>query len=84
MPTYNYRCDANGKTVEVIHSMREQLNSWGELCEKAGIEPGKTALDAPVRRLATGGNVISGDSLGSGAAPACNPGGCCGGVCGLE
>jgi len=29
MPTYDYRCDANGKTVEVIHRMSEQLNTWG-------------------------------------------------------
>jgi hypothetical protein len=87
MPTYDYRCDTNGKTVEVIHRMSEQFDTWGELCEKAGIEPGETALDAPVHRLATGGNIISSNSLSSGAAPApaCSTGSCCaGGMCGLE
>jgi hypothetical protein len=85
MPTYDYRCDFNGKTVEVMHRMSEQLDTWGELCEKAGIDPGDTALDTPVHRLATGGNVISSNSLGSGAAPACSTGTCCpGGMCGLE
>jgi len=85
MPTYDYRCDANGKTVEVFHGMSEHVDSWGELCNKAGIDPGKTALDAPVHRLATGGNVISINSLGSGTAPACSSGSCCpGGMCGLE
>ena len=85
MPTYDYRCDANSKTVEVTHRMSEQVDTWGELCEKAGIDPGVTALDAPVHRLATGGNVISSKSLGSGVAPTCNTGSCCpGGMCGLD
>lgn len=85
MPTYDYRCNANGQTVEVIHRMSEQLNTWGELCEKAGIEPGDTALDSPVQRLANGGNIISSSNLGSGSAPACSTGGCCpGGMCGLN
>jgi len=85
MPTYDYRCDANGKTVEVNHRIGEQIATWGDLCGIAGIDPGETALDIPVRRLVTGGNVISSSSLGSGAAPACNTGSCCpGGMCGLE
>ena len=87
MPTYDYRCDANGQTVEVIHRMSDQVTTWGELCEKAGMEPGETALDAPVHRLATGGNVISSNSMGSGTAPApaCSTGTCCPtGMCGLE
>lgn len=87
MPTYDYRCDANGQTLEVIHRMSESLSTWGELCERAGIEPAETPLDAPVHRLATGGNVISSNSLGSGTAPApaCGTGACCpGGMCGLN
>ena len=85
MPTYDYCCDANGKTVEVFHSMSEQLDTWGELCEKAGIDPGNTAVDAPVHRLATGGNIISSDSLDSALASTCNMGSCCpGGSCGPE
>ncbi|MCW8963462.1 MAG: zinc ribbon domain-containing protein [Gammaproteobacteria bacterium] len=87
MPTYDYHCDANGKTMEVIHRMSDQVNTWGELCEKAGIDPGETSLDSPVHRLATGGNVISSNSMGSGVAPApaCNTGSCCaGGMCGLD
>jgi hypothetical protein len=85
MPTYDYRCDANGQVLEVTHRMSETLATWGDLCQRAGIEPGDTPPESPVHRLATGGNVISSGNLGSGAAPACGTGGCCpSGVCGLN
>ncbi|AGA91351.1 hypothetical protein Thimo_2631 [Thioflavicoccus mobilis 8321] len=84
MPTYDYRCDLNDRVVEVSHRMSESLTTWGELCARAGIDAGDTPPEAPVHRLATGGNVITSNSLGSGPAPACGPGGCCAnGVCGL-
>lgn len=81
MPTYDYQCAANGQTVEVRHGMNEQLVSWAELCERAGIETGDTPADSPVRRLATGGQVVKKTSLGS--TPPCGGGGCGGGMCGL-
>jgi hypothetical protein len=87
MPTYDYRCDTNGRVLEVSHRMSESLATWGELCARAGIDHGDTPVDAPVQRLATGGNIISSTSQGSGAAPApaCNSGACCPtGFCGLE
>jgi len=84
MPTYDYSCPANGRIVEVMHRMSDTLNTWGELCEKAGIELGNTPPESPVARLATGGNVISSSSRGSGVAPPCVGGGCPGGVCGLD
>jgi len=85
MPTYDYRCEANDRVVEVMHRMSEQMNTWGELCEKAGIEPGDTPVDTPVVRMATGGNFIASSGGGADPAPACPPGGCCpGGMCGLE
>lgn len=84
MPTYDYRCPANGRVIEVMHRMSETITSWGGLCEKAGIVPGDTPPESPVERLATGGNIISSSNLGSGSAPACPSGGCCpGGSCGL-
>ena len=84
MPTYDYKCEANGRIVEVSHRMSDVMKSWGELCEKAGIEPGDTPADAPVSRMATGGNVITGSSSGGGAdIPPCAGGGCPGGMCGL-
>lgn len=85
MPTYDYRCDANGRIVEVGHRMSEQLSNWGEICQAAGIPPGDTPLDSPVKKLATGGNVVHKSNMGSGAEPACGTGACCPpGVCGLQ
>jgi hypothetical protein len=54
MPTYDYRCDTNGQVVEVSHRMNETITQWGELCARAGVEPGETPTDSPVHRLATG------------------------------
>jgi predicted nucleic acid-binding Zn ribbon protein len=84
MPTYEYLCEANGRTVEVSHKMTESISRWAELCERAGIAPGKTAADAPVKKLISGGYVNTGASDGY-AAPPCGTGGPCrGGVCGME
>lgn len=84
MPTYDYRCDTNDRVLEVSHRMSESLSTWGELCERLGMEPGETPADAPVHRLATGGNIINSTSRGSGVEPACATGSCCpGGMCGL-
>jgi len=85
MPTYDYYCEANGQTLEVRHKMSEDIRTWGELCQLAGREVGNTAANSPVKRLANGGQVVSRNSLGSGNAPACDSGGCCGGgMCGLN
>ncbi|WP_455212275.1 hypothetical protein [Kaarinaea lacus] len=85
MPTYDYRCEANGLTVEVNHRMSMEVHTWGQLCELAGIDAGDTQADAPVRRLATGGQVVKSSSLGDTSAPACSSGPCCGGgMCGLN
>jgi len=86
MPTYDYRCDVNDQVVEVSHRMSETIANWGDLCARAGVDLGETPADAPVHRLATGGNLISKSSLGSGMAPppACGAGGCCpSGMCGF-
>jgi hypothetical protein len=82
MPSYDYRCEANGRVVEVRHSMSEKLVSWGELCEQAGIEPGDTPLDSPVTRLITGG--YTNTSAGGEAPAPCASGTCGGGFCGLN
>ena len=44
MPTYDYRCESNSRVVEVMHRMNEQMRTWGELCEKAGVAPGDTPV----------------------------------------
>jgi hypothetical protein len=85
MPSYDYRCNANDRVVEVSHRMSERLSTWGELCAAAGIDPGDTDPATPVERLITGGQIVRSSSLGDAAAPACSSGPCCGGgMCGLD
>ena len=57
MPMYEYLCEANGQTVEVVHRMSERYATWGELCEGAQIEPGDTPADSPVQRLIGSGSI---------------------------
>ena len=85
MPSYDYRCPANGQVIEVKHRMTERVQDWGELCALAGIAMGDTPADAPVEKLITGGQVVRSSSLGDAAAPPCSSGPCCGGgMCGLN
>lgn len=51
MPRYDYLCEKNGKTLEVSHDMNTKISTWGELCSAAGINPGNTPSDTPVKRL---------------------------------
>ncbi len=48
---YQYFCEENGKTVEVEHRVAERLKTWGEVCQRGGIAPGRTPLDIPVIRM---------------------------------
>lgn len=80
MPYYDYHCDANGRTVEVRHRMSERVETWGELCELAGLDPADTALDVPVRRKVTAGIPLTGRGAEPGGDPAAEPP--CGPACG--
>jgi len=51
VPRYDYFCEANGETVEVIHSIGDRLETWGEVCGRLGREAGETPSDAVVRRV---------------------------------
>ena len=83
MPSYDYRCAANDQVVEVRHSMNEKLTTGGEVCTKAGIEPGNTPAESPVVRLISGGVIVSSSALSNPEPPSCGGGGCGGGMCGL-
>jgi hypothetical protein len=83
MPTYDYRCPANGQVVEVKHSIQQTLKTWGEVCAQTGTAVGDTPAVAPVERLISGGSLVSKSNLGS--APPCASGPCCGGGgCGMN
>ncbi|MGH8180772.1 MAG: hypothetical protein ACRETR_07315 [Steroidobacteraceae bacterium] len=82
MPTYEYRCEANGRLVEVRHNMAERLATWGELCARAEISPGKTDAAAPVEKLISAGFINTGS--GPGSELACEAPGCGNGFCGTD
>ena len=82
MPYYEYRCTANGRTLEVRHAMDERLDCWAEVAAAAGVELGDTPADAPVERLmsaamvgASGAHEQS-HALNAGF-PGCGPGCAC-------
>lgn len=77
MPIYEYRCAANDRTVEVRHGMGERLQTWGELCERAGLDVGDLPPSEPVERLLSPALV----SQGTRARPeACGPACHCAGL----
>ncbi len=51
MPLYEYYCDANGQTLEVTHSMSQELTTWGQLCALTRQDPGGTPDDTPIERM---------------------------------
>lgn len=77
MPTYDYRCPANGQVVEVKHRMSETISNWGELCSLAEINTGATPADSPVEKILSANSFVKSNSLGS--EPPCRSGPCCGG-----
>jgi len=53
MPSYDYFCEANGRTVEARHPMGATIETWGELCYAAQVPIGETDFMAPVRKVLT-------------------------------
>ncbi|MDZ7736742.1 MAG: zinc ribbon domain-containing protein [Gammaproteobacteria bacterium] len=51
MPAYDYYCNENRTTVEVVHPVNTTLKTWGEVCFVAQISLGDTDPLAPVRKL---------------------------------
>jgi len=79
MPTYDYRCEANGQVYEVRHAMALRPRTWGELRVAGALaEDATIADDAPVTRLLTAAGVVSSRVLKNPEAPACARGGCAG------
>ncbi|NJK39619.1 MAG: zinc ribbon domain-containing protein [Oscillatoriales cyanobacterium RM2_1_1] len=57
MPFYDYFCPSNNRKVEVLHSIHREVQTWGEICQLAGCEPGDTPANAPVKRLLSAPNL---------------------------
>jgi hypothetical protein len=51
MPAYDYFCEANGQTIEVVHTIHASLTTWGEVCYVAQIPLGDTDPLSPVRKV---------------------------------
>lgn len=51
MPTYAYKCAGNGQVIEVRHSIKDDLKTWGELCDRAELPLGDTPAEAEVERI---------------------------------
>ena len=86
MPWYEYRCEANGKTVEAMHGMSREIATWGELCEVSGEAVGDTDPKAPVSKLFNASLAISnGEGVASpDAARGGGHSGPCGPACGCH
>ena len=85
MPTYDYRCEANGRIYEVRHPISLSISNWAELCDAGALDPENIPVDAPVRKvIRTTGGVVSSEHLKNPDAPPCmSGGGCHGGSCGF-
>lgn len=81
MPTYDYHCAANGRTVEVKHAMSEKVRTWGELCALAGLPLETTPAETPVAKQLAATSIGGGIKAPSMPTPSAG-GGCGGGACG--
>lgn len=80
MPTYDYRCEANGQVYEVQHSMAHSPKTRGELRAVASALPEDASIpdSAPVTKLLGAAGVVNSRVLKNPEAPACARGGCAG------
>ena len=74
MPTYEYYCESNDQTTEVLHGMNESLTTWGEVCACAGIDPTPTPEDAVVQKKLSAISLLK-----KKVSALVGGGGCCGG-----
>lgn len=51
MPVYLYRLQDTGERIEARHSMKDDPQTWGELCRLAGLNPAGHSEDCKIERL---------------------------------
>ncbi|MBT6282818.1 MAG: zinc ribbon domain-containing protein [Phycisphaerae bacterium] len=76
MPTYEYYCEENGRTIEVLHGMNDSVNTWEELCKIAGIDCEDVPKDTSVERKLFAVSLLPKKGEGPRGS---SGGGCCGG-----
>jgi hypothetical protein len=79
MPRYDYLCPANGRLIEASHPMSVTLRTWGEVCQAAGLDPGKTPAAARVQRMIAPSMLLGtkrSGGVGHGAGGCCGEAGC--------
>ena len=81
MPTYDYRCEANGKLYEVKHPMSVSVSTFGELKALGASDDDGVPDDAPVSKVLSTGGVVKSSSLKNPQMPSCPVSGCGGGGC---
>jgi len=69
MPTYDYHCPANGRTVEVKHRMSDEIRTWGELRTLAGMPLDTTPAATPVAKMLTASSIANSSNMGCDAGP---------------
>lgn len=79
MPTFDYHCPANGRTLEVMHPLDKAPGNWGDLRRMAGIEDDPHLDEKSVERLYSFGAVVS--RLGEVAPEGCGRPECGRGYC---
>jgi len=72
MPVYEYKCTGCGKVYDVLHMGHEIKEDI--VCPSCHATDHKKLMSAPSLSMKESGS----------NEPACNPGGCCGGGCGLN
>jgi hypothetical protein len=78
MPTYDYRCAANGRVYEVNHPMAVTIRNWTELCAAGRLDPEDIPGETPVRKvISMTGGVIHSSTLSNPESPPCAAGGAC-------
>ncbi|MBK3867106.1 zinc ribbon domain-containing protein [Pseudomonas stutzeri] len=79
MPTYDYRCEANGQVYEVRHPMALRPKTWGELRAAGAVgEDASIPDEARVTQLLTAAGVVNSRVLKNPEVPACARSGCAG------
>lgn len=79
MPTYDYRCEANGQVYEVRHPMALKPATWAELQAAGALAPDASIPDdAPVTRLMGAAGVVNSRVLKNPEPPACARSSCAG------